>query len=276
MAIVKNRRTGRTEIVNPFMGQSLEDRDLMDSTQGGPVIRILPDVHVLKIGGQSIMDRGRPAVYPILKEIVKCHRKYQMLLTVGGGTRARHAYNIALDLDLPTGVLAALGEAPPRQNARMLQMLLARHGGIYVMPDDFEKVSLYLNMKCIPIMSGMPPYDYWEKPAAVGRIPTNRTDSGTFLSAEFLGAKSLIYIKDEDGLYTADPKKDRKAKFIPRITVSEIYRRGLQDSIVEWIVLENMCNAQHIRRLQVINGLKPGNITKALAGKHVGTIIDAD
>lgn len=263
MRVIKNRGTGRTEIETAELG-------------GAPdPIRILPDVNVIKIGGQSIMDRGRAAVLPLLDEIVANMKKHDLLLCVGGGTRARHAYEIALDVDLPTGVLAAVGEATPRQNARMLQMLLAKHGGVYILPDDFDKLPLYFRLGCLPIMSGMPPYDYWEKPPVVGRIPENRTDSGTFLTAEFLGARSLVYIKDEDGLYTADPKKDPKAKFIPKISVDELMKLGLQDSVVEWSVLENLRNAHHIRSIQVVNGLKRGLLTKALAGKHVGTVITA-
>lgn len=275
MAIVKNPKTGRTEIENRFQGESLSGKFLAAGTSG-KTIRILPDVDVVKIGGQSIMDRGRQAVYPILDEIVANMKRRQMLLCVGGGTRARHAYEIALDLDLPTGVLAALGEATPRQNARMLQMLLAKHGGVYILPDDFDKLPLYFRLGCLPIMSGMPPYDYWEKPSEEGRIPANRTDSGTFLTAEFLGARSLIYIKDERGLYTADPKKDRRAKFIPKISVGALMELKLNDVVVEWTVLENLRHAHHVRSIQVINGLVPGNITRALDGEHVGTVITSD
>jgi molybdenum storage protein len=36
-----------------------------------------------------------------------------------------------------------------------------------------------------------------------------------------------------------------------------------------------MRNARHATTIQVVNGLKPGNIAKALAGEHVGTIITA-
>ena len=48
----------------------------------------------------------------------------------------------------------------------------------------------------------MPPYEFWEKNSAVGLSPSNRTDAGVYLLAEFLGARGVIYIKDEDGLYT--------------------------------------------------------------------------
>jgi molybdenum storage protein len=274
MAIVKDKKTGRKEIETEFMGESMSSKTLIASTEGD-VIRILPDVNVVKIGGQSILDRGRPAVYPILEELVKNKKKHKLLICVGGGTRARHAYEIALDLELPTGVIAAVGEATPRQNARMVQMLLAKHGGVYILPDDFEKLPLYFGLGCIPIMSGMAPYDYWEKPSETGRIPANRTDSGTFLSAEYLGARSLIYIKDEDGLYTDDPKKNPKAKLIRKISAQELLENELPDMIVERVVLQNMINARHMRKIQIINGLKKGNITKALNGEHVGTIIYA-
>jgi molybdenum storage protein len=86
----------------------------------------------------------------------------------------------------------------------------------------------------------------------------------------------MIFVKDERGLYTADPKKDRTARFIPAITVSELEQLDLQDVVVERSVLEFMRHATHRRSIQVINGLERGNLTKALNGEHVGTIITAD
>jgi molybdenum storage protein len=37
-----------------------------------------------------------------------------------------------------------------------------------------------------------------------------------------------------------------------------------------------MANAKHVKEIQIVNGLTPGTITKALAGEHVGTIVFAD
>jgi molybdenum storage protein len=264
-------------IGKPGSGIIQDDREVnLTSRVYGESIRVLPDVNVVKIGGQSIMDRGRPAVFPLIEEIAEVSKKHHILIGAGGGTRARHAYSVALDLDLPTGVLASIGCATSRQNARILQMLLARHGGIYLNPEDFEKLPLYFRVGCIPIMVGMPPYEYWEKPTAGGRIPANRTDSGVYLTGEFLGARSVIFVKDEDGLYTHDPKKDPKARFIPKISAQELLEMDLQDLVVERVVLENMLHAVHMREIQVINGLEPGNLTRALNGEHVGTIIYAD
>jgi molybdenum storage protein len=237
---------------------------------------MMPDVKVLKIGGQSIMDRGRAAVFPILDEIVAAKDKYQMLLCCGGGTRARHVYSICSELEMPTGVLAALGGYVPRQNARMLQMLLAKHGGLFIMHDDFEKLPLYFRLGCIPIMSGMPPFGYWEKPGEEGRIPPNRTDAGVFLSAEVLGVKRAIFVKDEDGLFDDDPKKNPGAQRIPRIGARELLKRNLPDMILERVVIEYVTRARFCHELQIINGMHRGMLTRALAGEEVGTIIYKD
>ncbi len=237
---------------------------------------MLPQVKVLKIGGQSVLDRGRAAVFPILDELVRAKDQYQLLLCCGGGTRARHIYSVASDLELPTGLLAALGGYVPRQNARMLQMLLAKHGGLYIMTDDFEKLPLYFKLGCIPIMTGMPPFGYWEKPHEGGNIPQHRTDAGVFLTAEVLGVKRAIFVKDEDGLYEDDPKKNKEAKLLRRVGARELLARDLPDLAVERVVIEYLTRARFCHELQIVNGLVPGQLTKALAGEDVGSIIYKD
>lgn len=261
------------KVETPFGSGSLDSKGLLAGTDYPKAIRVLPDVNILKVGGQSVMDRGRAGLFPLIDEIGEAARKHQIVIGAGGGTRARHAYAIGLELGLPTGVLAAIGASTALQNARILQMLLAKHGGIYINPEDFEKLPQFLRAGAIPIVPGMPPYRHWEKPPSLGRIPANRTDSGVYLTAEFLGARSCIFIKDEDGLFTEDPKKNPKAEFIPRITAQELLDLDLNDLVVERVVLTNMMRASHVRAIQIINGLVPGNLTKALAGEHVGTII---
>lgn len=86
----------------------------------------------------------------------------------------------------------------------------------------------------------------------------------------------MIYVKDEDGCYTTDPKKDRNAKFIPHITVAELKSLDLQDVVVERAVLDLMQRAEHRRSIRVINGLVPGNLTRALNGEEIGTLITTD
>ncbi len=266
--------TERRTIPSPLANSSLTGA----STPGIDYqpVALMPDVRVVKIGGQSVMDRGRAALFPILDEIIEARRRgIQVAVLVGGGTRARHIYAIASELEMPTGVIATLGKYIPMQNARMLQMLLAKHGGLFILPDDFEKLPLYLSLGCIPVMSGMPPFGYWEKHQEGSRIPPHRTDAGVFLSCEFLGVRRAIFIKDEAGLYTDDPKKNKDAVHIPRITAKELIERDLPDVVVERVVVEYLPRTRWCKELQIINGLVPGQVLAALEGQDVGTIISA-
>jgi molybdenum storage protein len=90
------------------------------------------------------------------------------------------------------------------------------------------------------------------------------------------GCKQVIYVKDEDGLYTANPKTNPEATFIPRATVDEVEAMNLPDVVVERPVLHMLKAARYIRSIQVINGLKPELLRRAVEGEHVGTIISAD
>jgi molybdenum storage protein len=169
-------------------------------------------------------------------------------------------------------VAGAVGE----QNRYMVQALLAKHGGVVLHKDHFVVLPLWLEAGMIPLMTGMPPYHYWEPPSGDQRIPMYREDFGMFMVSETLGARSMIFVKDEDGLHTADPKKDPSAKLIPLASAQEVLDMHLPDLIIEPVVLESMLHARNTRRIQIINGLKPGLLQRALAGEPVGTVITAD
>src|SRR5882757_2737973 len=258
-----------TELGKRLVSGSLSDATLQRATEATADFAILPWVNVVKIGGQSIMDRGRSAVMPLIDEIVGNLAHYKMILGTGAGTRARHIYSLAIDLGLPVGVLTVLGTAVAWQNAQMLQYLLARHGIAFLEPEGFPMLTHYLMERGAVICQGMPPYKLWEQNPDVGRIPPQRTDTGCFLIAEAYGARKMIYVKDEDGLFSADPKKDTRAAFIPRISVQELLAKDLDDLVVERAVLEMMLNARHIREIQFVNGLKPSQLTAALDGEPV-------
>lgn len=264
-----------SELGAALVSGSLTDEDLLGHTSDQPAVAILPDANVVKIGGQSIIDRGRAAVFPLIDEIVDNLARHKLIIGTGAGTRARHAYSVGIDLGAPTGVLSVLGTFVSMQNARMLHYLLAKHGIPFIEPTQFPQLPLYLAERRAVVFFGMPPYTFWHRNAPVGRIPPHRTDTGAFLVSEVFGARSMIYVKDEQGLFTADPKKDRHARFIPEISVNELGKLDLRDVVVERAVLDFMRHAEHRRSIQVINGLVPGNLTRALDGEHVGTIIRA-
>ena len=263
----------RESLETLLMERALSDPELAAATDTVPDRPILPDVIVVKVGGQSLMDRGREAVYPVVDELVEVKRTHRLLIGTGGGTRARHAYSLAAELGLPTGVLSGIGAAVSGQNAQMLGYLMGRHGVPVVGGEAFSALALYLGESGAAIFSGMPPYDMWQRVPADGVIPPYRTDAGCYLVAETYGCRRMIFIKDEDGLYTANPKTDPSATLIPEITVDELTALDLPDLVVERPLLELMRHARHVREIQIVNGLRPGLIRRAVEGEHVGTII---
>src|SRR5262245_34708372 len=189
-----------TELGQRLISGSLSDAMIQKATEDTPTYPILPWVNVVKIGGQSIMDRGRSAVGPLVDEIVANLHRHKMILGTGAGTRARHVYSVAIDLGLPVGVLTVLGTAVAWQNAQLLQYLLAQHGIAFLEPEGFPSLPHYLMERGAVICQGMPPYKLWESNPSLGQIPPERTDTGCFLIAEVFGARKMIYVKDEDGL----------------------------------------------------------------------------
>ena len=78
-------------------------------------------------------------------------------------------------------------------------------------------------------------------------------------------------------LWDVDPTTtdaERIANDVPPL--AEMQARGLHDSVLEFPVLDLLRAARHVRQIQVVNGLVPGNLSRALAGEHVGTLITAD
>ena len=256
--------------------ESLIDRDLQATTES-PVFRMLPFAQVVKIGGRSIMDRGRSAVYPLCDVLGEALETHKLILGTGGGARTRHVFSIASDLGMPTGVLAQLAMADALGTAHMLGTLLAPHGVVAIPPEMFGHL-LPLFLKSAPgvIYNGVPPYSLWEHPPKVGRIPPHRTDAGCLLLAECFGCKGMIYVKDVDGVYDADPNGVEDATFLPEIHVSELKAMNLDTLPFDRVVLDILENSKLVKQVQVINGLHPERLLAALNGEHVGTLLRAD
>ena len=279
--LVKEKgKTGRLHVESHLMGESLVSKKLLARTEAKEYFRMHPDINIIKIGGQSIMDRGAKALLPILDVLVEAKNKHKILLMTGGGSRARHVYSIGIDLGMPPGVLSKLGDKVSWQNAEMLAVLLSKKGGVKIgHGDNLEQLTMFCRLGYLPITYGIPPYGLFEHPPEIGSIPPHRTDCGAFLLAENIGARSLIYLKDEKGLYDQDPKKvpaskRNTLKFFDRISATALLKLDLDDLIVERPVLTFLQRAKCLKEIQIIDALRhPEHILDALAGKHVGTII---
>jgi len=264
---------GRVHLNTGLRGESLVRQRLVNSTDTTEEVAMVPYCKVIGVGGRSIVDRGREAVLPLVDEIVAARKDHDLFVGVSGGARLRHVFHIALDLGIPTGGLAQLAGACEEQNLAMLQVLMARHGAVHLKRDAFAELPMYLANGMIPMTISVPPYHYWEPPARGGRVPENGSDLGLFMTAEALGAAALVFIKDQDGLYTDDPATNPDAEFIDRISAKALMERDLPSLIIDRSVLETLQNARFIKQLTIINGLKRGTLARALAGEPVGTTI---
>lgn len=263
----------RLHIRSRFTAESLLDKELIASTYTTDEVPVLPDASLIHLGGVSIMDQGAKALNQLVPEIVECRKRHRFILSVGGGARERHVYAMGIDLELPTGALADIAWMNCEQNAVMLYNLLARFKAIEVPFLHYEMLPVYLREGSIPIVMNMPKYYFWEHPPKRGRIPPHRPDTGAFLMTEVWSMRDCIYLKDVDGLYTADPKKNASARLIPEITVKELLDLNLPDLPIERAVLECLAVARNRRSIRIVNGLVPGNLTRALDGEAVGTLI---
>jgi molybdenum storage protein len=262
-------------VVSRLMRESLVDKQVIAATEA-PVRAILPNLNVIQIGGLSIMDRGHTAVLPLLDEIVANQEKYTQVVGVGSGVRARHILSVGLDLGLPTGALATLAAKSSAQNAYMVSCLLANHGFVYLeAPFIVQLLPAMLAAARGAVFNGIPPYDLWEHPPAVGKIPPHGSDAGSYLVGEVFGARSIILLKDVGGVYDTDPKTNPRARPIPEIGAAELQRMGLATLPVEPVVLDLLIRAKLAKSIRIVNGLVPGNLTRALAGEKVGTLIHA-
>jgi molybdenum storage protein len=265
---------GRTHISSSLMRESLQDRKVLSKTDSDKDLQIFPDVSMVSIGGQSIFDRGKDAILPLVDELVEIKKeKHKMVIGVGGGTRVRHTISIAVDLGLPVGGMAQLVGAMEELNAILLNTLLAPHGSMPMQRDHFWDLPLYFDAGITPIAISVPPYHFWEPPPEEGHLPMHGSDFGLFQMAEVLGMKQVIFVKDEDGLYDRDPKTHANAKRIPKITLRELLANMPEENILDEELFRAWEHAKNLKRIVIVNGLVPGQLTKALDGEDVGTVI---
>lgn len=99
--------------------------------------------------------------------------------------------------------------------------------------------------------------------------PYFSTDTAASLRAMEVGAEILVKATNVDGVYTADPKTDATATFLPRLSYMDVLTRELKviDSTAISLLKDN-----HIP-LRVIDLNRSGNLRRVVMGEDVGTLI---
>src|SRR6266550_1585659 len=99
--------------------------------------------------------------------------------------------------------------------------------------------------------------------------PYFSTDTAAVLRALEIEAKVLLKATNVDGVYTADPKREPKAKFLPELSFRDALVNGyaVMDANAFGLCKENKLP------IVVFNINQPGATARVLAGERVGTIV---
>jgi uridylate kinase len=99
--------------------------------------------------------------------------------------------------------------------------------------------------------------------------PFFTTDTASALRAVEIGADVLLKGTRVDGVYTADPEKDKSATKFESISFDEVHQRGLK---VMDLTATAMCKENNLPII-VFNMDVKGNLKKVLDGQNIGTYV---
>lgn len=100
--------------------------------------------------------------------------------------------------------------------------------------------------------------------------PYFTTDTAASLRAIEIEADVILKGTRVDGIYTADPEKDKTATRYDRISFEEVYAKGLN---VMDMTAFTLCNENKLPII-VFDMNKPGNLQRLVTGEPVGTLVE--
>ena len=228
---------------------------------------------VLKLSGEAVQERGgrdniSPAVVHKIAERIKEVRDLgvQVAVVIGGGNIWRGLSAADRGMDRTTadymGMLATV------INALALRSTLEQVG-------VGTRVQTAIEMKNVaePFILGRA-----VRHLELGRVvifaagtgnPYFSTDTAAVLRALEIEAQVILKATNVDGVFTADPKKDPKAEFIPALSFQDALVKGyaVMDANAFGLCKENKLP------IVVFNINQPGATARVLAGERVGTIV---
>lgn len=228
---------------------------------------------LLKISGEGLCRKGETgidgtALRAIAKEILSVREiGVEVAVVVGGGNFLRGA-TIASEARIQEATAHYMGMLATVINALALQDVLEDMGQPVRVQSSIAIHSAcenFIRRRCIR---------HLEKgrvvilAAGTGR-PFVTTDTAAALGAVEIGADVLCKATKVDGVYTADPVKDKNAKLLSHLDYNEVIDKRLKVMDVSAI---DMCQ-QHGVPILVFNLMEKGNMRKAVLGQKVGTLI---
>jgi uridylate kinase len=220
---------------------------------------------VISLGGSilipSLEDHTIDGFVPVLRKIAK---ECRLFVVVGGGGEARRYITIMRKLGIDEGTSDEVGILITRLNATMLIAALGEDAYPKVAESHAEAKKFAESGKII-VMGGI--------------TPGQTTDAVAAVLAERVGAAVFINATSVDGIYSADPKKDKDATRFDAITPQKLLEivsgtaLGAGSNNVLDIVAARVVERSNIP-LVVLDGRDPKNLSNAiLKGKFRGTVV---
>jgi uridylate kinase len=228
---------------------------------------------LLKLSGEAF-GGGTLGVNPdivagIAREIADAAKKVEVAIVVGGGNFFRGAELSQRGMDRARAdYMGMLGTV---MNALALQDFLEQAGCETRVQSAISMAQVtepYIHLRAIRHMQKGRVVIF----GAGAGLPYFSTDTVAAQRALEIHAQEVLVAKNGvDAVYSADPKKDPKAKRLETITYQEALVKKLK--VVDSTAF-SLCMDNNIP--MVVFGMQPeGNITKALLGKKIGTRVSA-
>jgi uridylate kinase len=220
---------------------------------------------VISLGGSILIPKIEKneirAYVPVLRAIAEHHR---LFVVVGGGGEARRYIKVARGLGVDEGTSDEIGILITRLNATLLIAALGDDAYPKVAESHAEAKKFAESGKIV-VMGGI--------------TPGQTTDAVAAVLAERVGASVFINVTSVNGIYSADPRKDKKAKRFAYLTPKELLgivsstALGAGSNNVLDIVAARVVERSHIP-LVVLDGGDPENLSNAiLKGKYTGSLV---
>ncbi|HYO11154.1 MAG TPA: UMP kinase [Tepidisphaeraceae bacterium] len=228
---------------------------------------------LLKISGEGFCPEGGFGIEgeeldEIARECIEvCRTGVQLAVVVGGGNFIRGA-TFSAEGNIPRATADYMGMLATVLNAVALQETMEKMGqptrvmsaiSVYSVAEPFirRRAIRHLEKGRAIILA-----------AGTGN-PFFTTDTSAALRATEIQADVLLKATKVDGIYTADPKKDKSARLYEEITYQQVHRDQLRVMDLTAITLA----MERKLPLVVFNLKTPGNIARVLRGEKVGTRI---
>ncbi len=228
---------------------------------------------LLKLSGEALMGDEDYGISPVVVENISYEIKevlelgIEIAIVIGGGNIFRGIKAAAHGMDRSSadymGMLATVINSLALQDAleqlgvptRVLSAIEMRQ----IAEPYFRRTALrYLESKNIVIFA-----------AGTGN-PYFSTDTAAALRAKEIDAQVMLKATKVDGVYSADPLKDRNARRFYKLSYIDVLDKNLK--FIDATAI-SLCRDNNLPII-VFNQTVPGNIKKVILGERIGTRIE--